>query len=112
MKAPGSLSSYTAAAATAPVPERGPAIPGPGGPQRSRRWEKRQENRAYSYRVGEDVDALLDAAVEEMEAEGWVCTKSQVARAWLQAGCAAWKRGEVEVDGYERRAGSFRRTGE
>jgi hypothetical protein len=112
MKAPGSLSSYTAEATSHPVPERGPAIPGPGGPQRSRRWEKRQENRAYSYRVGVEVDALLDQAVAEMEAEGWVCTKSQVARAWLLAGFRAWQQGEVEVEGYERRAGSFRRTRE
>lgn len=108
MKRPESLSSYTASA-TRPAHEP-PANPGPGAPFRSRSWERRAENKSFSYRIGQDVDDLLTQAVDEMAAEGWVCTKSEMARAWLLAGREAWQAGTVEVDGYERRPGRSRRN--
>lgn len=100
--------SYTGAVLSETPPRESPT-PGPGGPIRSRRWERRPKNKTFSYRVGSDVDDLLTQAVEDMAEQGWICTKSEMARAWLMAGYELWYEGEVDVEGFVRQAGSSKR---
>lgn len=109
MKTPDSL-SYTANATEPPRDRPKTNLGGPGGPVRSRRWERQPRNRGYTYRVGQDVDDLLTRAVADMEEEqDWICTKSDMARAWLLAGQQLWIDGNVPVDGYAKKPGTCRR---
>lgn len=78
---------------------------------RDRPWERLPENKVFSYRIGDDLNAMLIDAVEEHLQDGWQTTMSDVLRAWALAGRAMWQAGEVEVEGRAVRAGSRRRNG-
>lgn len=62
---------------------------------------KRSGPRAFAYRIPAELNEEIKAAVDEYEREGWITNCSLVAAAWLEAGLACWKRGEVEVEGRE-----------
>jgi hypothetical protein len=78
-------------------------------PRKSRAYEVRPEHRVFGYRLGADLDQLLQEAVDEYRAEGWHTTKSDVIRAWALAGRGRWQAGEVEVEGKPVKAESRKR---
>ena len=111
MKRPYTTAAINGTQPADPAPANGPngRPNGPGAPgHRTRRWERRPENRGYTYRVGADVDALLDHVVHTMADEAWICTKSQAARALIRAGFDAWDQGLVDVEGYPQPSGTSR----
>ena len=93
-----------AAEETREAAERRPA-------RKSRAWETRPENKVFGYRLGADLDQLLQATVDEYRAEGWHTTKSDVIRAWALAGRGLWQAGSVEVEGKPLVPGRRKRKG-
>lgn len=66
---------------------------------KSRAWDKLPANRPFSYRSGEELNNLINAAVAEYKAKGWHTTRGKVLKAWALAGRELWLQGQVEVDG-------------
>ena len=65
--------------------------------RRSRRWERRPENKQFGYRTGSDLHQYALDAVREYRDAGRHTTISNVIRAWALAGREMWLRGELDV---------------
>ena len=110
MEKPKSYTSATVGAhGRAPSSDQ-PPTPAPGGPVRSRNWERDPANKKYSYRTGEDLNELLKKEVAALKEQGFITTVSDMARAWLLAGYEAWCAGDLEVEGTWLNPGTARRT--